>query len=109
MQAVPPQAAQPAPTPHPGEPPQAASSPEELRDLYHLYHLYHLYRLCPLYHCSSLCIKRGAFRGTPLIDEHGLNMLFPWGVPRKIVNRSDVDALTILSVLVRSDGASVAS
>ncbi len=76
VQAVPPQAAQPAPTPHPGEPPQAASSPEELRDLYHLYHLY---RLCPLYRCSSLCIKRGAFRGTPLIDEHGLNMLFPPG------------------------------
>jgi hypothetical protein len=88
--------------------PTAVSSPEELRDLYHLYHLYHLYRLCPLYRCSSLCIKRGAFRGTPLIDEHGLNMLIPRGVPRGIVNRSNGDALTILSVLVRSEGASVA-
>jgi len=63
----------------------------------------------PLYRCSSLCIKRGAFRGTPLIDGHGLNMLIPRGVPRRIVNRSNVDALTILSVLVRSDGASIAS
>lgn len=42
-------------------------------------------------------------------DEHGLNVLIPRGVPRRIVNRSNVDTLTILSVLVRSEGASVAS
>ncbi len=42
-------------------------------------------------------------------DEHGLNVVIPRGVPHKIVNRSDVDALTVLSVLVRSEGASIVS
>ena len=42
-------------------------------------------------------------------DERGLNVLIPRGVPRRIVNRSDVDVLTILSVLVRSEVARVAS
>ncbi len=42
-------------------------------------------------------------------DEHGLNVVVPRGVPRSIVNRSGVDVLMILSVLVRSEEAKVVS
>ena len=42
-------------------------------------------------------------------DEHGLNIVIPRGVPRRIINRSGVDVLTILSVLVRREGAKAAS
>lgn len=38
-------------------------------------------------------------------DERGLNVVIPYDVPRGIVNRSAVDTLTILSVLVRAQDA----
>jgi mannose-6-phosphate isomerase-like protein (cupin superfamily) len=42
-------------------------------------------------------------------EEDGLNVLVPGGVRHRIVNRSSVSPLTVLSVLVRSEGTRVAS
>ena len=42
-------------------------------------------------------------------DEHGLNVVIPHSVPRRIVNRSAADTLTVLSVLVRAQDANAAS
>jgi glyoxylate utilization-related uncharacterized protein len=42
-------------------------------------------------------------------DEHGLNVVIPHSVQRTIVNRSAVDTLTVLSVLVRAQEVNAAS
>jgi len=42
-------------------------------------------------------------------DEHGLNVVIPHDVPHRIVNRSEADTLTVLSVLVRTQEANTAS